>query len=91
MPPAVLWREDELGVPQVVRIVDLGPKFSVQGYGMNLSLLHIDEYAEDQLIITVVVDNAVVVAEQSAKSRTAELGGKLLDVECLVLVGEVEV
>jgi hypothetical protein len=53
-------------------------------------LLHVDEDPEDQLVVAVVVDDPGVIGEQLAQGVAAERGRELVDVERLVLVGEVE-
>src|SRR5829696_1132538 len=90
MSPTTFRYKDELGVAQIIGVVDLSPDFPIQSLCMNLGLLHINKYSKNQFIIAVIVDDTTIVAEQSAEGRPAKVSGELVDVQSLVLVREIE-
>jgi len=56
------WDECEGGSTEVVGVVHLSPQLTVECFGMNLYLLHVDEDSEDQLVIAVIIDDTSIVA-----------------------------
>src|SRR5581483_5291300 len=82
--------EGEAGGGEVVGVVDFGPPGAVDDLGADGVALHVDEHAEDELVEGVAVDEVRVGRKQRPEDVAAEVAVEAVDVEGLVLVGEVE-
>ena len=91
-PPTARLVEHELGDAHIVGIVHFRPRQAVDDLRMDVRLTQVNQNAQDQFVVAVVVKGLRVKSQRLTKLRAAELLGKLVDIDRLELVakGEIE-